>query len=175
MFLGITLPFFISTCSMLLGILDEDTMSIYHPYLFDALYDTWLNLVSRQAPFDSDRLGCSLFEAQHGSSLRAPTMSNSSKGKEVDRTADRHYSGEGEDSGDDYDDDDWKRIDDPAERRRIQNRLAQRKFRRYPVFQTMPHYCHQLFEFAILLPLRLPHDSLGRYFSLPSLLTPSHR
>jgi hypothetical protein len=92
-------------------------------------------------------------------------MSYSSKGKAVDRSAQQpshedDYSGDDE-YDDDDDDDDWKRIEDPGERRKIQNRLAQRKFRKLiPLF---PYH----FPFFINLSFAIPNSTRlqGRIFA----------
>lgn len=76
-------------------------------------------------------------------------MSRSGKGKAVDRTPHRSVQEDDYYSDDEYDDDDWKKIEDPAERRKIQNKLAQRKFRK--CHDLMPTSFPIYVLFAVLL------------------------
>lgn len=54
-------------------------------------------------------------------------MSRSNKRKQVDRTAQHESEGYNEE---DMDSDDWKSVKEPHKRRQIQNRLAQRRYRK---------------------------------------------
>ena len=94
------------------------------------------------------------------SKLASPTMSRSA----VDRSA-RQSSNEDDDRDDEgYDDDDWRRVEDPGERRKIQNRLAQRKFRKsYPMVPIFLPVAHQWqMQHLFNTPSPRPKKGFGR-------------
>jgi hypothetical protein len=76
-------------------------------------------------------------------------MSRSNKAKEVDRAP--QYAHE-ECDEEELDSDDWNSVNDPQKRRQIQNRLAQRRYRKSSsLFHVHCLYALLLFNFLVTL------------------------